>query len=100
MKWYHWVLIPFAVAVAVIAYVLGRRDKDLVGTVVTEIDAFEAKAEAKRILIEHDADHARAWAEARYHDKLARLDVDGKAEAGRLRDDPVALTEWLARIGR
>lgn len=101
MKWYHWLLFALVATVTVVAYVLGRRDgESLSDTLATEADVIEAKAEVKRLLIKEDAAHARAWAEERYHDKLARLDEEQRAEADRLRDDPVALTEWLARIGR
>ena len=49
MRWYHWLLVPFVVSLAVVAFVFGRRRGDLVSVVTSEIDAVDAKATAKKL---------------------------------------------------
>lgn len=93
-------MIALVVTLAVVAYMLGQRNNGdtLADVIAGEVDTIEAKAEAKRRLVELDAIQARSWVEERYNEKINRLDAEGQAHVASLRDDPVALAEWLSRI--
>lgn len=100
MRWYHWVAMPFVVLVLVLAFIAGRRDRDLSETIKAEFDSIEAKATAKRMKAALGADQARRWVETRYATKIEQLSKTGRAKANALRDDPVALAGWLSSICR
>lgn len=100
MRWYHWIIAPILVIVAVAAYLAGRRNTDLASSIATEMDALEARAVAKRVMAERDAEAAAQEIEERYSDKMAKLNDESRKTAADLRADPVALADWLARIGR
>jgi hypothetical protein len=103
MKWYHWLAIPalpLLVALAFVACVLTGRREQFGRLMETELEVIEARAEAKRTRAKLGAEHARQQVEERYNAKLTRLTEEQKARADRLRDDPVALAELLARLSR
>jgi len=101
MKWYHWLWAPVLIAIVVVSYILGRRSNaDLASEVSVELDALEARAVAKRLKAEIGADNARRVIEDTYKEQLEKLDEDGKALVDSLVDDPVALADFLVRVGR
>ena len=98
MRWYHWALVPLIVVVVVLAYIIGRSNRDLADDIWLEIDALDARATAKRLIAKHDAEKAADEIEARYAAKMEKLRNDQKALADTLRGDPVRLADWLARL--
>ena len=100
MKWYHWLWVPVLIVIVVVAYVMGRRDGDLASDLSVEMDALEARAMAKQLKAEMGAEKARRAIEDTYKEKLEKLDEDGKALVDSLADDPVALADFLVRVGR
>ena len=100
MRWYHWIWIPVVVALAVVAYVLGRRDQDVAGSIKTELDVIEARTVAKRIQAENGAQDAAQWVERRHQNRMKHLDEMQRKKAKELRGDPVALAEFLVRAGK
>ncbi len=100
MRWYHWILLVLVIIpLTVLAFILGRRHGDLSSEVSVEMDALEARALAKRWQAELDAKRASEKIERRYEEKIAKLDSEAVDEINRLRDDPVALADRLARLG-
>ena len=97
MKWYHWLIIPF---VLLIALVLRGRRSGAMSVIKRELDALDTKAKAKRIKARQGAEQASQFVEGQYREEISKLSEYQKEEAGRLRGDPVALTNWLAGIGR
>ena len=99
MKWYHWsLLVLVIIPVTVLAFIFGRRHGDLGSEVSVEMDALEARATAKRWKAELDAKLASEKVKRRYADKIAKLDSEKVDEINRLRDNPVALADLLARL--
>lgn len=99
MKWYHWIWLPVVAVVVTVAYVLGRRDKGVTGGIQTELDVIEARTVAKKIAANMSAERASQWVELRHKDRIKRLDDSQRKQATDLRDDPVALAEFLVRAG-
>ena len=98
MRWWHAVLAAVAVAGGIVAFLLGCRSSR--PNFETEIEAVELKAEIKKRVAESDAASARDYIEARYAETIRRLDDEARVHAARLRDDPLALAEFLFRATR
>lgn len=98
MRWYHWILFAGIAVATVLAFLLGRRHGDLSSSLSTELEALDARAQAKKWKAELDAAKAAFLVETRYKEKIARLDKEALDEVDRLRSDPVALADLLARL--
>jgi hypothetical protein len=99
VRWYHWLWLPIVVIVAVLAFVLGRRNMDLSSTISTEMDVMQARAEAKKVAATLGAVRAAEEIERAHAATLAKLDTEARDEATRLRSDPAALAAYLVRAG-
>jgi len=100
MRWYHWLWVPIVAVASFLAYSLGRTRKDFKTALDTEVSAVNAKTDAKRLVIEQGTEIARAKIETEHRETINRLTETQKQEASRLRGDPVALSVFLARIGK
>ena len=98
--WDHWYLAILLVgAVLTVVWLRGRGLGDLKAKLALELAAIRAKEEARNATIELGAEKARQQVEAKYRSDMIKLDADQKAEAERLKDDPVALAAFLVRAG-
>lgn len=97
MRWYHWLIVPIIVLLVLLAFLIGRRGS-VTGSIATEMDALEARALAKRWQSELTAKRAADMVQKRYRDKMAKLNSEAIDEVNRLRSDPVALADHLARL--
>lgn len=95
MRWYHWVLLVAVILIAFGAYLLGMRDPPKIDS---EIEAIRAKADAKRWKAALGAQKAAEKVERRYLDRIEKLNDLERQEVDRLRNDPVALADMLARL--
>ena len=87
-----------AIVVGFALAVLWRRNP--IKQIANEFRAIDEAAATARRVAEIGADEARASVEIRYADTLKKLDRQHLAHARWLRGDPVALSRWLARIGK
>jgi hypothetical protein len=62
-----------------------------------EVDAINAKAEAKRMRAEKGTAEAVAHVEMKYREELEAMDQEGRARAKELREDPEALAAFIVR---
>lgn len=93
MKWW---IVPAAVVVGAILALFYRRNP--IGQIVREFRSIEDSAAARKLAIEHGNATARAKVEAEHHATIATFNENQKIKAETLRDDPVRLARWLARL--
>jgi hypothetical protein len=99
MKWYHWIWVPLVAVASFLTYALTRAKGGFSDTLATEVNAINAKADAKKLVTEQGADIARAKILTEHTETVNRLSEKQKAEADRLRSDPAGLAVFLTRIG-
>lgn len=98
----HW-YIPLMVLAAIVLALLsgvGRRGFDPSAWVSKELDAIRAGSEARDQAARDGAEAALAKVREDKADALASLDKAQAEKAERLKDDPVALSRFLVRVGR
>lgn len=95
--WY----IPALIAGVVLVWILtaGKRAPPI-GTITRELDAINAKRDARNMQAELGAAAATAKVKAKYAEKWKTLDAEAKAKVEELEDDPVALAVFLERVSR
>jgi len=96
----RWYLVVLAVGLVFVA-IWSRRvsPADVAARVRLELDSIGAKAEARRAQELLGAERAREQVEATYRSEIIALDVEQKRKADELRNDPVALAQFLVRAG-
>ena len=98
MKWLA--LAVGVVALTVAAWFIGKRGVNPLKAVRLELDVLDAKTKTKKLLVNQGISKARRQIEAEHKEAIEQFNDEQKKQARQLRSDPVALSEFLVRVGR
>jgi hypothetical protein len=98
MKWI--LMASGALVLVIIAFIAGKRGVNPMKAVRLQLDVIDAKARAKKLLVNKDASDVRRQIEAEHKETIERFDSEQKERATQLADDPVALAAFLVRAGK
>lgn len=94
-----WAILVVALAIALWALYRWTRQPFPIGIVEAETAAIRARAEARDLVATTSAEHAVLVIEAEHKATIEKIDLDELDTVRKLRDDPEALAEELARLG-
>lgn len=97
----YWYVPLFVVLVVVLSIFFWPRKKSRnpVRTIQKELDAIRAGMEAREWKEKYGVEVARKQVEERFREEKEALTERKRAQAERLKDDPVALSKFLVRAG-
>jgi len=92
----HWQLCVIVVGMLVLLWLCRNiSPKDFADRIKLELAAIRAKGEARQLSQELGSEKAKNEIENKYKDAMTKFNEEQKAEAERLRDDPVALADFI-----
>lgn len=95
-----WILIGAgALVLVIIAFFVGKRGNPM-KAVRLELDVIDAKAKAKKLLVNKDASEVRRKLEAEHKETIEAFNEEQNEQAEKLAGDPVALAAFLVRAGK
>jgi hypothetical protein len=98
--WWYVVAITTVLGAYLAWRVFKDRDVAELPDITTELEAIEAKAETKKLIVKLGEAKALEEVEKKHKEALDAMDEKKKAEAERLRADPGELARFLVRAGR
>lgn len=103
-RFLHWLVdywyIPLVVLGGIFLFVMSRGKESPSKILFTELDAIKAGSDAKKVQAEKGAEIASEEVRKKHAEALKKLDEEQKAEAERLKNDPVALSKFLIRASK